>query len=277
MTLPAADSTRERLWRALLAVGGGALALLVYWADVASRPEVPVANAYLAPIAAVAWVSGTAAAFGVAALTTVLSAAANADESVVGVLLTAALHGSAAWLIGSLRLGFDRERRLARTDAVTGAPNRRAFDEDARELVRAHLRGGQPLTAVIIDLDGFKGVNDTLGHDAGDEVLRAVASALTRAVRGADVVARYGGDEFAVILANTDAVGAGALLPRLHEALDGAMARRGWPVTFSIGAVTFDRPPRSERQLMRLVDARMYEAKHGGKNRLLHTVHEPSV
>jgi diguanylate cyclase (GGDEF)-like protein len=116
-----------------------------------------------------------------------------------------------------------------------------------------------------------------MGHDAGDEVLRAVASALTRAVRGSDVVARYGGDEFAVILANTDAVGAGALLPRLHEALDGAMARRGWPVTFSIGAVTFDRPPRSERQLMRLVDARMYEAKHGGKNRLLHTVHEPSA
>lgn len=277
MVPPSDPSTRARLWRTLLAVGGCALAVLVYWLDVAMGSDVPIANAYLAPIAAVAWVSGTAGAFAVAALATVLAAAAAPEEPVLGVLLTAALHGATAWVMSTLRVGFDRERRLARTDALTGAPNRRAFEEGARAAVRAHLRGARPLTAVVIDLDGFKQVNDTMGHDAGDEVLRAVAAALTRTVRTSDLVARYGGDEFAVILANTDAVGANALLPRLHEALDGAMARRGWPITFSIGAVSFERPPRSERHLMRIVDARMYEAKHGGKNRLLHTVHQPTL
>jgi len=162
---------------------------------------------------------------------------------------------------------------LPRTDAVTNAPNRRAFEEAARRMLRVHAQRERPLTAVVIDLDGFKEVNDTLGHAEGDAVLRVVAETLGGAIRASDVVCRYGGDEFAVILAETDERGAAALLGRLHGALDGAMRRRAWPVTFSIGAITFPRPPSGERELMRLVDAQMYVAKNAGKDRLLHTVH----
>lgn len=261
--------------RGVLAAGGCAATLLLYWANAGFNHNLPITNAYLLPIAAVAWAAGLGAAVVVSGVATV-AVSSGGVLSLPAVAVSAALHFATALVLSTLRIGYDRERRLARTDVVTGAANRRAFDEGVRRLVREHLRRSRPLTAVVIDLDGFKLVNDSLGHDEGDEVLRSVAEALIRSVRATDLVARYGGDEFAILLVETDARGANTLLLRLHEALDTAMRGRGWPVTFSIGAISFDRPPPSERQLMRLVDAQMYEAKNGGKNRLLHTVHQPT-
>ncbi len=274
MNAPRPILARRLAWRVALAAGGWAGAVLVYWLDVALRPDLAVTNAYLVPIAAVAWTAYFEAALSVALVATFLGWLAGPSSGVVGaIIMPALLNGATAWTVGSLRRAYDRERHLARTDTVTGGPNRRAFEEGARATLRDHTRGERPLTAVGIDLDGFKAVNDTLGHDEGDEVLRVVASTLARTVRVTDVVARYGGDEFAVILTDTDERGAVALLDRLHAALDEAMARRSWPVTFSIGAITFARPPRSERELMRLVDEQMYAAKHGGKDTLKHVVH----
>ncbi|MFN7142247.1 MAG: GGDEF domain-containing protein [Myxococcota bacterium] len=260
-------------WRGLLCAGGCAWAVLLYLAEVQLVPGIPLTNAYLLPVAAVAWTVGVRGALVVAAVSTGLGAMASTGSVLTDVVLPAILNGGCAWTVGSLRNAYRRERRLARTDTVTGAPNRRAFEEGARATLRRHARTGRALTAVGIDLDGFKDVNDRLGHAEGDEVLRAVAATIARTVRSTDVVARYGGDEFAVILADTDETGAPALLARLHRALDGAMAERGWPVTFSIGAITFARLPSNERDLMRLVDAQMYAAKNAGKDRTLHTVH----
>lgn len=260
-------------WRIALAAGGVATVVLVYWVDVAVE-GLPVTNAYLVPIAAVSWTVGMEAGLGVSAVATALAYAAAPGLGLLGgLVMPALLNIATAATVGMLRRAYAHERYLARTDTVTGAANRRAFEERARAALRLHTLRGRPLTAVAIDLDGFKGVNDTLGHDEGDEVLRLVASTLARSVRATDIVARYGGDEFGVLFVDTGVDAAPALLARLHEALDEAMRRRGWPITFSIGAITFARAPRSERELMRLVDAQMYAAKHGGKDRLVHVVH----
>lgn len=260
-------------WRGLLCAGGCAASFLLYLAEVELVPGIPLTNAYLLPVAAVAWTAGVRSALVVAAVATALGALAGNGSVLTEVLMPAILNGGCAWTVGSLRNAYRRERRLARTDTVTGAPNRRAFEEGARAALRRHARTGRALTAVGIDLDGFKDVNDRLGHAEGDEVLRSVAATIAGTVRSTDIIARYGGDEFAVILADTDETGAPALLARLHRALDGAMAARGWPVTFSIGAITFAGPPGNERELMRLVDQQMYAAKNSGKDRTLHTVH----
>ena len=161
-----------------------------------------------------------------------------------------------------LRRAMRRMHALAVTDALTGLPNRSslmtAFD--------GVLAGRQPFTLVFIDLDGFKGVNDRLGHAAGDAVLRAVAEVLRAATREADSLARLGGDEFCVLLGEAD--GAAALAEGIRLALGERMAREGWPVTASIGSVGFDAMPASAEAALAAADAMMYAAKAGGKDQV---------
>lgn len=241
-------------------------------ADVSLRPA--LASIYVVPVAASAWFGGPALGFVTAGFASAASMMAGGfgTEFLGRVVMPTLLSVATAWVLGTLRSAFELERSLARTDAVTSAPNRRSFEEHARSMLRAHARSGRPFTAACLDLDGFKGVNDSLGHGEGDRVLRAVAQTLARSVRSGDLVARYGGDEFALLLPDTDERGAQLLLARLRGALYDAMAQHGWPVTFSVGAITFRSLPRSERELMQLVDARMYEAKNAGKDQLIHEI-----
>jgi len=128
--------------------------------------------------------------------------------------------------------------RLAATDDLTGLCNRRRFREElARELARAD-RTGEPLALLLFDLDGFKQVNDCFGHDAGDGALTAVAAALEATSRATDVVARIGGDEFAVLLPATDRAGAESLAKRFAEAISAAGRENG--VSASVGVAASD-------------------------------------
>lgn len=245
-----------------------------FWADMALRPA--LANIYVVPVAAAAWFGGPALGFATAGFSSVASALSGGfgAEFLGRAVMPTLLNVATAWLLITLRSAYDRERALARTDPVTGAPNRRSFEERARLMLRRHARTGRPFTAACLDLDGFKGINDRLGHGEGDRVLRAVAETLATSVRAGDLVARYGGDEFALLLPDTDERGAQLLLARLRGGLYDAMASHGWPVTFSVGAITFRTLPRNERELMQRVDARMYEAKKTGKDQLIHEICE---
>ncbi len=168
---------------------------------------------------------------------------------------------------------FLRERALSRVDYLTGAYNVRAFHEISEaECLRA-TRYPQPLTLAYIDLDGFKKVNDQLGHDAGDRVLRVVAQTLRAGVRRPDTVARLGGDEFALLLPQTDVAGAQTFLPRLREELLAAMQRNGWQVTFSIGALTCPTAPASLGEVVSEADELMYDVKRTGKNSIRYGVY----
>ena len=172
----------------------------------------------------------------------------------------------ACGLIAYLKKTLDQERELARTDSVTGTANARSFMENLKRELERSRRNGQPFTLAYLDLDNFKEINDRLGHDAGDGVLRAVAEAVARDLRASDLVARLGGDEFAVLLPETGEAAADEVLGRLRERVLSSMSGGGWPVTPSIGAVTFWRLPESADEALRLADEVMYAVKRAGKN-----------
>ncbi len=252
----------------------GAVALV----DYAAGQRLSCLLFYLIPVALAAWWGGFSCGILVsvaaAALRHLVRIAHGPVEPSIVYLWDATVHFGVFTLLSSLvsrlRVALVRERALARTDPLTGTANGRTFYDQAEQEVRRCERTGRPLTLAYLDIDNFKAVNDRLGHPAGDDLLRQVADLIQRQTRAGDLVARLGGDEFAVLLAETDAVGAASALPRLRDTLMRRVAARGWPVSFSIGAATFLRPPCDVDSLIRHVDGLMYRVKHGGKNRLVH-------
>jgi len=180
-----------------------------------------------------------------------------------------------AHVASSFKASLEQEREMARTDHLTGAVNGRFFVQLAEAEISRARRHGHPFSVAYMDVDNFKLVNDRLGHSAGDRLLKSVADDLKQDVRAVDVVARLGGDEFAVLLPETDAPAARIAVARVRRRLLETSRRGGWPVTFSIGVVTFDAPPASVDEMLRAADELMYAAKRLGKNSVRHCVSGP--
>jgi diguanylate cyclase (GGDEF)-like protein len=176
----------------------------------------------------------------------------SADESEI----TRQFANLAALAIDNART-HERLADLATTDDLTGIANRRRFREELERELAAADRYGGCLSLLLIDLDDFKQVNDTRGHAAGDEVLRAVARALSGRLRRGDLAARLGGDEFAVLLPQSDEAEAAAVIADLKCAI--AEETRAIPVTASIGSATFH--PGEQVDLLDLADELLYAAK----------------
>lgn len=173
-----------------------------------------------------------------------------------------------AALVVALVRAAAQEGVLSRCDPLTGLANRRGLQEQAeRELARL-ARKHIPLTVVYLDIDGFKSVNDTHGHAVGDQVLVEVGRTIHHQVRAADVVARVGGDEFAVLLPETDDETARVVTDRLRSALGRLTDANGWPVGFSVGVVTCAPPGPSVQEMLERADRQMYAAKRSGGNRV---------
>ncbi|WP_170164987.1 diguanylate cyclase domain-containing protein [Inmirania thermothiophila] len=169
--------------------------------------------------------------------------------------------------IGPLKAAEARLRRLAYRDGLTGLPNRIVLHDRLAQAERRARRGGRRFALLYVDLDGFKEVNDRLGHAAGDEVLREAAARLQGAVRGEDTVARIGGDEFALILEEADSVGAAVRAGReILRALarPWTVAGREVRVGASLGAAFYPDDAPGGETLLRCADAAMYRAKAAG-------------
>ncbi|QEL15754.1 sensor domain-containing diguanylate cyclase [Limnoglobus roseus] len=162
-----------------------------------------------------------------------------------------------------------RLKALAVTDGLTGVKNRAAFNERLGEEFDRATRYGHPLSLILLDVDHFKAFNDTFGHPAGDEVLKIVATTLQTVARGTDFVTRYGGEEFAIVLPDTELSGALVVAERCRRALAG----RSWsrrPVTASIGVGTLTPTTADSAELLAEADAALYRSKQAGRNRVSH-------
>lgn len=153
----------------------------------------------------------------------------------------------------------------ARTDALTNLPNRRAFNESLERCVSGAVRGGTALSLLVIDLSGFKAVNDRLGHAAGDGVLINIAGAFRQILRGGDEVFRWGGDEFAVLLPATPEAGAVQVAQRLAKCV-ALQSRPDLPLSANIGVASGAGDSLRGEALLHHADAAMYRAKEAGSS-----------
>ena len=161
-------------------------------------------------------------------------------------------------------------QRASRTDPLTGLPNRRAMVEELQAEIARAVREGTPMAVLMADVDHFKKVNDTYGHEAGDRVLQGMAKALTQALRAYDVCARWGGEEFLVLLPATDRTGALEVGEKLRKAVAALVIPLGEAqvsIGLSVGAALLD-PSETMDTLLNRADSAMYEAKRQGRDRV---------
>ncbi len=163
---------------------------------------------------------------------------------------------------------LDTCEEAAFTDHLTGLANRRRFERQLDREVTRTLRYGRPFCLLLLDIDHFKKVNDTFGHEAGDEAIRYLTKTLQAETRGIDLSARIGGEEFAVILPETDFVGGYDVAERLCRAIRDTKIPVVGSITASFGIAEFPVCAATGRELLAVADAAMYEAKRQGRNRV---------
>lgn len=175
-----------------------------------------------------------------------------------------------AFLLAELRTLLKRQQELARTDTLTGLLNRTGFFERANIATTSASRYGYSIAIAYMDLDGFKALNDTLGHQQGDAALKAVGTLLHESSRDSDVVARIGGDEFVVMLPNTNLAGARAYFEKIQAELQLEIRLQEWTTLgLSIGAVVFEKAPEDIFEALRLADTLMYRAKRSANSAVI--------
>ena len=263
--------------QALRLVGYVFLTLLVYWVNAVTPPAARFGILYTIPVLLVTWTEGLAWGILLAVATTVFREATAwvqmpADTPlqwrILNGLAYLAVLGVAMAGLQSLRRSQAQLARLVTQDQLTSVLNARAFVARLGQELDRNRRYPRPLALLYMDLDNFKVINDTHGHQTGDAVLRLVADSMRSSVRHADVVGRLGGDEFAVLMPETDAALADAAAKRLIAGLRNVF--KGTPnVTASIGVVSCAATDASTDDLLRRADQAMYDAKKSGKDRVV--------
>lgn len=179
--------------------------------------------------------------------------------------------------VDQLRSSFEASLEMAVTDQLTGLYNRRYLASHLSGMFDRAFWTGRPLSLMILDIDHFKSINDTHGHDSGDKVIQAIADRVKNSIRGIDLACRYGGEEFLVAMPDTDKEFAMVVAERLRQqiAAERIMLNAGrdeLAVTVSIGVSSTEDGMRddSAQRLIKRADEALYEAKNGGRNRVIH-------
>ncbi len=253
------------------------LTLAVYWVNAVTPPAARLGILYIIPVLLVTWTEGLAWGILFAVVTTgfreaiawvQMPPATPMVWRIVSAVAYLAVLGVAMAGLHTLRRREAQMARLIIQDPLTNVLNARAFAERLGQELDRNRRYPRPLALMYMDLDNFKVINDTHGHQTGDAVLKLVADAMRTSVRQADIVGRLGGDEFAVIMPETDAHLADAAAKRLVVGLRNVF--KGTPnVTASIGVVSCTATEASTDDLLRRADQAMYDAKKSGKDRVV--------
>lgn len=264
----------EETW---VLVAGAAGIALIGVLDFFTGADIRLNVLYVFPLAVVARycrsLTFTASAFVVTTVLQVVTFSHNA-ETLPSLVTDLVVATSASLLIVYLarqgRQAYLHATNEAATDTLTGLYNRRAFMQEMETEIARQKRYAGLFSLAVLDLDGFKALNDSLGHAAGDQALTITAEVLQSCTRDSDSIARIGGDEFAILMPNTQDVDCKNRLRQLCATIETRMAAAGFAVTASIGSRTFREPPESTSKALRDADEIMYEAKIRGKNQALH-------
>jgi diguanylate cyclase (GGDEF)-like protein len=252
------------------------ICVLVGVADVMNGPEYTLVPFYLVPVILTAWFVGRKTGYFLScasALVWLMADMAMKSNYPFGIamywndLMELTLFLLTALIVSALKGVLEREKGIARTDHLTGIPNRRSFYEFVSTEMKRNLRYEVPFTVAYLDIDNFKAVNDSVGHAKGDELLKSVAAIITTAIRETDTVARLGGDEFALLLPETAGESAEIVAAKIRHQLKD-IVECNWPITFSMGMVTFLKSPPTIDEVIGYADHLMYQVKEGGKNAL---------
>jgi diguanylate cyclase (GGDEF)-like protein len=258
-------------------LGWAVLTAAVFVLNARMPPDLRLGILFVIPVVLAAWHDGIGWGIALALGTALLRFSVGIDQMPISTPLQVRILNEVAYLVvvAVAIAGMSRVRHsqaqlelLATHDPLTNVLNPRAFTRELSQELSRNRRYGRPLALIYLDLDDFKKVNDAHGHATGDAVLRLVADAMRAAVRAADVVGRLGGDEFGVLMPETDAVVAHAAASRLVAGIRTVF--RGTPsVTASIGVVAVAGTEAGTDELIRKADQAMYEAKRAGKDRVV--------
>ncbi|WP_158569017.1 MULTISPECIES: GGDEF domain-containing protein [unclassified Duganella] len=239
--------------------------MVIFFADILTPSDIRLHVLYVFPLAAIA-----------IHCEHVVRTAAGALLSILCQLFTFHEHGLSAGSMAtdlsvmlasmlliivlgrSVRASYLKLARLAERDPLTGLLNRRGFDSRADGEIARQARHGGVFSVIVLDLDGFKQLNDSLGHQGGDHALKVVADAIAGITRGSDIVGRLGGDEFVVLMPHTSAESGAKVCATLADDIAEKTMQAGCPTTASIGFVAFDRSPGSVSRALELADHAMY-------------------
>ena len=268
---------RDRLRRALRLIAWATLAAGVFVLNVRTGADLRLGILYVVPVLLAASYDGLGWGIAFALATALLRFGVGIDQLPLDTSLQVRLLNEAGYLtvVGVAIAGLSQLRRtqaqlelLATHDPLTTVLIARAFASQVAQELGRNRRYGRPLALIYLDLDDFKRVNDAHGHATGDAVLRLVADAMRSAVRQADFVGRLGGDEFGVLMPETDGSVAHSVANRLAGGIRTVF--RGTPsVTASIGVVAVTGTEAGSDDLLRKADQAMYEAKRAGKDRVV--------
>ena len=243
--------------------------------DAVIQPHASQDFLYIAVVIAAAWYLGRNSGIFIAFFTVAMWFGASLLDSAekVSYFLRAwdamsllVIYLTIVFMTSALKTRLRQLDELARLDSLTGLYNRRAFYQVVAQEVARSKRSHSTYTIAYIDVDNFKGVNDTYGHLGGDEVLMTIADVLKSNLRETDAVARMGGDEFVLLLPDTGADHGHTAVTKLFERLNESMRLKRLPVTFSIGVVTFKDNPCPVDDMIKKADSLMYEIKNEFKN-----------
>jgi diguanylate cyclase (GGDEF)-like protein len=269
----------ESLSRPLLNAAALIVVALIGFVDYFTGYEIELAIFYIGPIAVASWFAGRKSGSFIAVVSIAVIFLANLgggkeySQPMIRLWNTLAIFGfylgaviSLSWLKDTL----EKEKLHARTDSLTGAINSGHFKFLVYLEIERCRRYQRPFTFAYIDCDNFKLLNDRFGHHIGDEMLILVTRIMQDNIRKTDILARLGGDEFGILLPETGEQQGIAAMQKIRTMLLEAMRQKDWPITLSIGVVTYLRAPSIIDDVIRAADSLMYKVKKSGKDNLLH-------
>ena len=257
------------------------IVILIGLIDYFNGIEISVAILYLLPIMYVVWFVDRITAW---ILSTICALEGFIADNLLGHLYInpfAPYWNAFVWLmffaafvfiVSTLKENLEEERKVYRYDPLTNVFNRKAFYEILLNEIQRSIRYNHPITLVYMDCDNFKSINDKHGHKTGDILLKTLVETIIRNIRNVDIIGRMGGDEFTLILPESNFESANIVLLKLQKLTTAMLMRKKWAVTLSIGACTYIEPPLSADAAIQYVDKLMYQAKNNGKNKIVHRI-----